>query len=369
MALTRTRIKDVVITATDILDTSFLVVDADQGGGSFLYEKMTGAKFKEIVQALAYDAKLLSNIGLSVVANTPTNGLTISLKQKDGATDPGSTSDKKVIIAFRSSTLTSGATVFRTVTAALSTVISSGSTAGHFAAKNENVHLFAIDNAGTVELAWSSSNTFSEADLQTTTAEGGAGAADSKTTLYSTTARSNIAIRYLGFFVSNQATPGTWTSAIVQVTVTNSARIQIENGVIADTGNGRGSTDTRIRRITNTTNIGPGTAVTHATSAANGSVFTINMDGRYVLEYADADSTAPLGYGFSINSTQLTTAISTITAANRLALFLNALGTTYPPAGSIIRRLKVGDVIRPHVEGAIGNATTLCYVRIERIGD
>jgi len=49
--------------------------------------------------------------------------------------------------------------------------------------------------------------------LITTTAEGGAGGADSSTVIYSTTARTNVAYRVLGIIRSTQATAGTWATA------------------------------------------------------------------------------------------------------------------------------------------------------------
>lgn len=155
------------------------------------------------------------NLGLSVAVAA--NAVTIALKQADGSTNP-STGSAAVKIGFRSSTATSGAHVERSVTAALSTVISSGSTGGTTSGVQSTVYLYAIDNAGTVELAWSSI-VFDEESLQSTTAEGGAGAADSINVLYSTTARSNVAIRLIGKFISTQATAGTWASSPTLVSI------------------------------------------------------------------------------------------------------------------------------------------------------
>lgn len=365
MALQRTEFRQINLVATDIADDHILA--EQQGSGSHLYEQISGDLLKKIIIAMSKDIRLLSNAGLTVVANTPTNGLTITLTQANGSALAATHKDK-CVVEFRSSTLASGSVVFREITAAISTVITSGSTAGFFAAKAEKLHIYLIDNAGTVELAWSGSDIWDEAALQSTTAEGGAGAADSKTTLYSTTARSNVAIRYLGYALLTEATPGTWVTNPTQIFVGKPARTQIENGVVASTGNGRGSTDDRIRRITNTTNIGPGTAVTHATSAANGSTFTINEDGLYFLETSDGDSASALGWGFSLNSNQLTTSIASITAANRLQLSRTEI-TANAATFSIVRRLRVGDIVRVHTTAASGDATTLCTVTIRRIGD
>jgi hypothetical protein len=144
-----------------------------------------------------------------VTPSVGSNALTIALKTVAG-TDPSSTDP--IGIAFRSSTLTSGAYVSRSVTAALSMVVSSGSTLGHTSATEWPIYVYALDNAGTVELAVSTSPV-DERYRQSTTAEGGAGAADSVAALYSTTARTNVAVRLIAVLKSTQATAGTWASA------------------------------------------------------------------------------------------------------------------------------------------------------------
>ena len=49
--------------------------------------------------------------------------------------------------------------------------------------------------------------------MVSTTAEGGAGAADSATVMYSTTARTNVPFRLVGYLLNTQTTAGTWASA------------------------------------------------------------------------------------------------------------------------------------------------------------
>lgn len=119
-------------------------------------------------------------------------------------------------LAFRSSTLGSGSTVTRTVSTAISMTVSSGSTLGTVSAQQSRIIVLAIDNAGTVELAVvnvAGGNNLDETTLISTTAEGGAGAADSISTIYSTTARSSVAYRVVGYVESTQATAGTWATA------------------------------------------------------------------------------------------------------------------------------------------------------------
>jgi hypothetical protein len=119
-------------------------------------------------------------------------------------------------LEFRSATLGSGATTMVSIPAAISTVISSGSTGGTVSAVASRIVVIAINNAGTIELAWcniSGGIDLSETGLISTTAEGGAGAADSATVVYSTTARTSVAYRVVGYVDSTQATAGTWATA------------------------------------------------------------------------------------------------------------------------------------------------------------
>ena len=119
---------------------------------------------------------------------------------------------------FRSTTAGSG-----TVTTVSGTpsnlVVSSGSTLGTVSATPHRLWVAAINNAGTIELAVMNTQISSgiapvdESQLISTTAEGGAGAADSAGVWYSTTARSGVAFRLLGYIESTQATAGTWATS------------------------------------------------------------------------------------------------------------------------------------------------------------
>jgi microcystin-dependent protein len=122
---------------------------------------------------------------------------------------------------FRSTTLTTGAPVNVSAATQLTTTISSGSTGGTVNAVQSDIVVLAINNAGTMELAWTNAASglvLDETGLITTVAEGGAGAADSATTIYSTTARTGVAYRVVGLFRSTQTTAGNWaqTPTLVQ---------------------------------------------------------------------------------------------------------------------------------------------------------
>ena len=116
---------------------------------------------------------------------------------------------------FRSTTLGSGTVTTVSGTPA-NLVITHGSTLGTVSAIQSRIAVLAINNAGSIELAAvniSGGNDLSETGLISTTAEGGAGAADSANVIYSATARTNLAYRVIGYVESTQATAGTWATA------------------------------------------------------------------------------------------------------------------------------------------------------------
>lgn len=153
---------------------------------------------------------LLNNLGLSTSVGS--NNLTIALKQADGSSDPSGAAP--VQIGFRSSTAADGAYNVRSVSSALSIVVPSGTTLGTVNGAAEYIYIYAIDNAGTVELAVSVGAYYDTGTLVSTTAiSGGA----SRKTLYSTTARSNVPIRFIGRIKITEATAGTWASNATEI--------------------------------------------------------------------------------------------------------------------------------------------------------
>jgi hypothetical protein len=115
---------------------------------------------------------------------------------------------------FRDSTLTSGTVNSRTVSSAISLVVPSGATLGTTSAVQSRLITLAIDNAGTVELAivnLAGGNDLSETGVISTTAL--STGSDSADVIYSTTARTNVAYRVVGYVESTQTTAGTWATA------------------------------------------------------------------------------------------------------------------------------------------------------------
>ena len=172
-----------------------------------LWEYINGAW--QIVGTTAFSASssyLISNLGIA--ATVGASALTVAIKTAAGSNPTGS---DKVTVAFRNATAGTGQFSAVDITGALSMVISSGSTLGQRAAVAAYINVYLINNAGTAEIAISRS-LYDDGSVVSTTAEGGAGAADSASTIYSTTARSNVPLRLVGRLLNTQATAGTWAT-------------------------------------------------------------------------------------------------------------------------------------------------------------
>lgn len=160
----------------------------------------------------------LQNIGLTSAVSA--KALTVALKTKAladaSATDPAQ-------IAFRNATLTTGDYVVRSATAATSVVVPSGATLGFTTAQTGYLYVYVLDNAGTIELAISASNGFNTAAVQSTTAI--STSADSGSVLYSTSARTDIAIRYIGRIkIATGTVPGEWDNEDTEITLSDDFR-------------------------------------------------------------------------------------------------------------------------------------------------
>jgi len=204
--------------------------------------------------------------------------------------------------------LTSGTVVTRTISSAISVVVSSGSTLGTVSATQSRIVVLALDNAGTVELAVvniAGGTNLTETGVISTTAEGGAGAADSASVVYSTTARTNVAYRVVGYVESTQATAGTWatTPSTIQgcggqalTAMSSLGYSQTWQNVLSSPGRVSGTT------YYNTTGR-PIVASIYPTNAVNSSSVTATVNGSVVAinaQYNDAFYSAQIGLSFII---------------------------------------------------------------------
>ena len=134
-----------------------------------------------------------------------------------------------------------------------------------------------------------------------------------------------------------------------------------DHAAIVNSGNGHGSTNTKIRRFT-TTLTSVGTAITYADSITLGASFTINETGIYEVFTQESTTSA---FGISVNSSQLTTNIQSILVVNRLGI--NSLNFNSISGVSRVVRLLAGDVIRAHTDGGPTNTTDMTYFSVRKV--
>lgn len=134
----------------------------------------------------------------SLSASVSANALTVTLGPK--------------VIDFRNATLTSGIPNTRVLASSIQITIPSGATLGMVNTRAARILVLAIDNSGTVELAVTNQLnglSLDESGLISTTAI--SGAATLPTEIYSTTARTNVPYRIVGYFESTLSVAGTWS--------------------------------------------------------------------------------------------------------------------------------------------------------------
>ncbi len=122
-----------------------------------------------------------------------------------------------------------------------------------------------------------------------------------------------------------------------------------------NTSNGYGSVNTRIRRFT-TLYLSQGTDIIYTDSATLGGSFTIVNAGIYAITHTDQGGG---GYvGLSLNTTQPTSNIDLITAADILAInLINSFGTAHWTG-----YLTAGSIVRAHHNGVnVGGAGTVQF--------
>jgi hypothetical protein len=134
------------------------------------------------------------------------------------------------------------------------------------------------------------------------------------------------------------------------------AAVSVGNHCVSvHTGNGHGSTSTKIRRFT-TALTSVGTAITYADSSTLGGTFTINEDGIYAVKYRDTKAAGACYFGISLNSAELTTSIDAITIASMVA-FASTPSAGLPGEINAVVKLSAGDVVRAHTNAQTDAST------------
>jgi len=140
--------------------------------------------------------------------------LTIALKNASGS---DASAVEPITLPFRNSTLATGDTTLLQITAAASQTLSNGSTLG-VTTGPARVWFVLFNDAGTGRIGavncLNGSNVMALVNdaLYSSTAEGGAGAADSAQTIYTGTAVTSKAMCILGYAEWTSLTAGTWTT-------------------------------------------------------------------------------------------------------------------------------------------------------------
>jgi hypothetical protein len=144
---------------------------------------------------------------------------------------------------------------------------------------------------------------------------------------------------------------------------------RVRTSLMFDTYAGYGSGDTMIFKYTNNpTNIGNFATHNHGSYGTHGLEVTAQRSGLFAIQHMVLSANAGGSTtGTSINSNQLTTAITTITAANILHLTYQN-NSIYECSLTTVRRLNKGDVIRPHGDSAVPHTASRETFLVEYIG-
>lgn len=156
--------------------------------------------------SLPTSANFVNN--LSVAFSVGASALTIAIKTAAGS--DCSAGDKGTIY-FPSATAATGTYAAVELAASLSLVVSSGSKLGTVDATESNGYVYLINSAGTMKTGVSGTY-YPPGSIITTVAEGGAGAADSVSEIYSDAVYSNVVAMPINKFTTTQTTAGTWAA-------------------------------------------------------------------------------------------------------------------------------------------------------------
>ena len=152
-------------------------------------------------------------------------------------------------------------------------------------------------------------------------------------------------------FVGNDSNFSVFTAALENQS-SIPAYIPLPNGFLRlDSGNGHGSTNTKIRRWSNSP-IDKGNAWAYADSATDGMSVTMNRNCSVFMLYVDNNSGGSCQLGLTVNSSQLTTNINSSTLVTADKISQGSGGTGIVGQCSGFWNFSEGDVLRTHGNGA-----------------
>jgi hypothetical protein len=212
-------------------------------------------------------------------------------------------------LAFRSTALGSGAVSVVQNSTTLSLTVPASATLGTVNATAARLVVIALNNAGTIELAVvniAGGTRLDETNLLTTTTI--SSGATSASTVYSTTGRTSVAYRVVGFIDITEATAGTWATAPSTIQGTGGQAL----AAMSSLGYGQTWQDVTASRALSTTYYNttgkPIFVSLSVTSAGNQLVLTINGIGAIattpaVGQKASIHGIVPAGASYSAAST------------------------------------------------------------------
>jgi hypothetical protein len=245
---------------------------------------------------------------LSLAMSVGSSALTIALKDKAGS-DPSAGSSVK--IGFRSTTAATASYSQVTATAATSIVVPSTATLGLSSGSNGYIFVYALNNAGTIELAVSS--IWRQDGVIVTTTSIGTGSDDSG--IYSTTGRTGVAFRLIGRLKYNTAPNGTYSATpdgAALVTATDDLFVdEILSALSTARGIGSATSGAAAALTGNSVVLQPGKYEIRASATLNGSgTQTARGVGVRVNSVNGDDSTTLASLGSALTATEGSNAVA-----------------------------------------------------------
>lgn len=139
----------------------------------------------------------------------------------------------------------------------------------------------------------------------------------------------------------------------------------IRSEVFVDTGNGCGSTATKVRRFSNIRK-NTGTAITYADSAVNGGTFTIAEDGIYSITYGDANAAGSY-IAITVDVSSVTTSPNGLTYANGRRHGTNLATGGIVSATSWTGFIAAASVVRAQNAGGNADGDGFCSFSITQV--
>lgn len=156
-----------------------------------------------------------------------------------------------------------------------------------------------------------------------------------------------------------------WTIFPINANFPAPLLVGVRDSIFVDTGNGHGSTDTKVRILSNVRS-SSGTCITRATNATNGDTYTVSCGGVYDIHVCDAISSGTPLTGISVNSSTLTTSIISMTYAQGYRAWGQGV-TNGGVCANATLTLVPGDVVRMHDSGGTNNTDQLTFFSMTRV--